>query len=312
MCTFDTLKFAVRCGFWRSDLDPEIWEQSHGVKVRTSPARVSKGVRFDASEVRKSWRLAQDRASGLRVFGTLEEPQSIEFSLPRVAHGTNAVLLRPEAVDAAMGRVLGLLGAVSDGARLADPLRVDMADHLPDVRPIDGIASLRGIRHPAIRQTPVEYTGTGLDWRGSELHVRFYDKGAEQGSPGGPMRLEVQMRGSKVPGIWDGSRLDSKLAYYHYRKHVLAMVPRPLYRAVSVVQKLAALEAAGTKIDGRPVYEFWGADQHPKRRAKLAADVLAQVAPRWLLDLRSRYPESLEWPELIDAPVGMAQEAIAA
>ncbi len=311
MCTFDTLKFQVRGGAWAVGIDRFVWDDASGSSVRVLPPRVSKGISFGEGEVRNDWRKVQHRSSGLRLFGDARGPESLECSLPRVAHGTNAVLLRPEAVPEAVSKLLGCLAAVAPGAQLADPSRVDLADHLP-VPPADAIASLRGLKHPDIRSHPVEYHTTGLSWRGREMVVRLYDKGAEQGIPGGPMRLEVQLRGSKVPPIWDGRALDVEMALRFYRKHVVALVPRPLYVPTDTVAKLAALHSEGLIIDGRPVYEFWGQGYHPKRRAKLAADVLAQVAPRWLLDLRLRYSEGGTWPEFLDAPVGIARAAAVA
>jgi hypothetical protein len=115
------------------------------------------------------------------------------------------------------------------------------------------------------------------------------------------MRLEVEMHGAKLPPIWDGTALDSALAYRKFRDYVLLLVPRPVARPTNLVQFFATLEAEGCRPFGRPAHELYAIHHCSRRRAKLAADVRAQVVTPWLLDLRDRYPESGEWPALLDA-----------
>lgn len=131
----------------------------------------------------------------------------IEGSIPRLVHGHNGrVLLDQYEVDRGLAAFRDLVdGLFPDGWVLRRFSRVDLAWQFPGDT-ADWSRVFRYARHPAVREAAKCYPdNTGLTWGKGDCMIRLYDKGEEMRHKGvqvpegpGPVRLEVQFRGSRL------------------------------------------------------------------------------------------------------------------
>jgi hypothetical protein len=208
-----------------------------------------------------------------------------------------------------------MLSQVSPLASLLELTRADLALHL-EVDRIAALASLRGVKHPRVRSYPREFFGTGLEWLGTRLVVRLYDKRAEQdGIPGDTLRLEFQLRTkalAKAPRLFDGENLLAENARDCFRGLALAFTPKPVASPTSLVQFLALLQKADVYLQGRPALEvFLGMKRSEKYRAHLRRSVQAADVPEFILYLDDLLPLAA-WPKLVDLPpIDVISECVA-
>ena len=290
MSTLDTVRFDLFPAPWGNEV-PRGWRDLQGGR------RETRGAEITAT----AYRILQHEESGLRVGGTPSEPEWLEVSLPRLLHETNGILLKPEEVPAAVERMRGLLADVVPATALSDLTRADLVNHFR-FRPEDVIQAMRGLPHPKVRTKGREFFGTGLEWPGSKVHIRFYDKRAEQdGVPGDIMRLEFQLRGRKhLPAIWDGASFDCATLHGYYRRLVLQFEPRKLARPSDLAGFLAWLDRSGILVEEqRPLEVYLSLKSNAKYRQRLSAKVRAALVPELVLDFNRLLPAG-GWPVWID------------
>lgn len=208
-------------------------------------------------------------------------------------------------IPGALNQARSLLGAVAENCSLAQLTRADITQHL-EVDRMASLAALHGVRHPRVRSDPREFFGTGLEWCGSAIVIRYYDKSAEQnGVPGDLMRLEFQLRTkalAKLPSLWDGKILNADAARQIYRLLSLEFKPQPVAQPGSLVEFLALLQRESVELCGRPAVEvFVSMKKTPKYQRWLRSQVMAADVPEFLLELDLLLPLDA-WPKLVDCP----------
>jgi hypothetical protein len=293
MSTFDTVRFNLEPQLWASHF-PSDWQQTGGTKELID----------DQGHLRVTrWRRLQHKASAMRVYGDADSARSLEVSLPRLYYGSNGYLLKPSDAPKALGVVRAKLREVSPSASLSELTRADLALHL-EVDRIAALASLRGVKHPRVRSYPREFFGSGLEWLGTRLVVRLYDKRLEQDHvPGDTLRLEFQLGTkalAKAPRMFDGKNLLVENARDCFRDLALAFTPKPVTAPTSLVEFLAALQKADVYLQGRPALDvFLGMKKSEKYRARVRKRVQAADVPEFILYLDDLLPLSA-WPNLVD------------
>jgi hypothetical protein len=224
----------------------------------------------------------------------------VETSLPRLLHPSNGILLKPSEMPASVSRLRNLLALAAPDAALGQMTRADLVLHFR-MDPDDAIQAFRGIPHPKVRRAAREFFGTGLEWPGDHVHIRFYDKLREMEQRRGDiMRLEFQLRGRKqLPAIWDGSAFDMVTAHLFYRRLALGFEPRSLSRPSDLVGFLAWLERNAGTVKGQRPLDVYLAMKKPEYGRQLRASVRRASVPELVLDFRELLePDSL--PDFID------------
>lgn len=292
MTTLDTVRF---------DLGGR-WNGRKGDFKETIKATVETGL--DGEENRFSNRFFNNELTGLRIGGSLEAPLWCEVSLPRLLYGSNGRLLRPSDVPAAMDVLTGVLASVIDHVNYDRLTRCDIALHFP-VRACESIAALRATRHPAVRSMPREFFETGLEWIGSQIVIRFYDKGVEQnGVTCDVMRLEFQLRGkalAKLAPLFMNGAFDVDEVHRVFYNLVSKFRPRPLAKPATMTEFLALLNSENLSfMDGRRCLEVYLSMKSSARyRDQLRREVQRSRPPQFILDLQDYVPASGE-PKFID------------
>jgi hypothetical protein len=304
MSTFDTVRWDLAVHPWGVNV-PAGWAERTGT---SSTIESGKDQRLN------HYKMLQHEQSGLRVGGDAYSARWLEVSLPRLLHGSNGYLLRPDQIPEAITRVQALLAQVAPNASLVELTRADLVVNL-FVDRVASIAALRGVRHPRVRGYPKEYFETGLDWVGTRVVVRFYDKGAEMNSaPSDYMRLEFQLRAkalAKAPCLWDGKTLIAENARTHYRELALGFEPKPVANPSSLLHFLALLHREQVQVLGQSAVEVYLATgKNEKYRRRVRAQIQGIEVPDFILYLPELLPIDA-WPTFHDCLPLEAAELVA-
>jgi hypothetical protein len=170
-------------------------------------------------------RLPENRDIRVRVVqaGQQQYITAVETSIPKVAFGNNVrVLETEEEFEWAFGKLINQLDAISskDGFELT---RVDLGWNYRG-KPLEFFLAHEHLNHPMVRKAVASYiepwensriivtrdnaTRTGLEWQGSKIRIRFYDKTKDAKKLGHTeqlIRVEVQLRGKLLRKLLGGN-----------------------------------------------------------------------------------------------------------
>lgn len=255
-------------------------------------------------------RLMVHRDSGMRVGGTEEFSLWLEVSLPRMIHGTNAMMIRDQGqLDEAIERLLAAAREVSVplsavmGAALS---RVDLCAQFrfpPDLM----ILAHREAVHPCFRRRPDHYRGGSLRFVGSERVCKFYDKLHEMSrQPGDVVRVEWELRSralardfGREPVVLGGLRIDD--CYQTFRRLCLAFEPAPPPAArPSVADMLTVGIRDGVELGGIPIFDFWARGRAPRTVRRMRLEVARRCPAVFSVDWRALLPERLQDFPMVD------------
>lgn len=252
-----------------------------------------------ASVVTRSSCILTHVPSGLRVGVNNREVRWVEFSVLRVLFGTNEVLSTGQ--DEIERGICKALQIISQVANLRNApwrfTRVDIAIHVPG-RISEFIPAHEQCRCPGIKRLPVVYPGESINWYGSRLKVRMYDKSLEQrGIEGSYVRVEVELHGPVLEKHLGGGKPVSELrhdaCYEALRNIVLGLCPRGVSKASSIASLLALADADGCVT---------------RTGERLSAVYLRSVTKRQTFNIRrdmaAQRPQyfGIDWHELLPPP----------
>lgn len=221
------------------------------LKVAGPDWKVEKGTRIDDDGVR-GWTSYSHKETALRIYGSEGFAGNIELSLPRLMHGSNGILLRPSEVNTAYFGALDLASTVVEDLLPEKLTRVDLVHHFHGWA-FDFVASLKGLKHTAVRKKQIEFFESGLEWPGKNMRIRLYDKKAEMcNQPGMIQRLEAQLRNNKLDNVvWSPrSGFDVANLYEIYKAVCSGFSSRKIPRISSIEELLYLLKSNEVKIEG--------------------------------------------------------------
>ncbi len=247
-------------------------------------------------------------STGLRIKLRNSEVTWVEFSLPRLLFETNETPANSQGlIDQGLSEARRIMGEVVYLRDLSWRFtRVDIFAHVPG-RITDFIPAHQHCRCSGIHRLPVIYPGESINWNGSKIKLRMYDKALEQrGERGDFIRVEVELRGDYVPKLLgDGqpvTALRYDRCYEALRRMVLRLQPRKVAKVSSIASLLVLADANDCRTgDGE----------------LLSAVHLRSVTTRQQYNLRNQMaalrPEyfGIDWDKLIP-PLAIASEAAVA
>lgn len=304
----DTVK-SFTGGSWAKRALPDGWKARESVVVETDD-----GKRKEVAQ-----RFLTHEETGLRVWGDDQAPLFCECSLPRLVFPHNGFLISEEShLHAARARLHGLASQVVEDF---NPYRLTRLDTVWQFRgnPAAWVSSLGAARLPFVRKEPRIFFGESVEFVGSRLVLRVYDKGLEHDGRRGAdvVRVEYQARSKALHdkasaalflGLTSLNALTVRHAYPWYRATVTAF---PAFRvppsAMSVGAFLGALRAEGVKLYGRPAEEVYFSGRSRSTIWRLRRSIAAASAQEWLtIDLEELLP-----PDRLPPVVNLVQEDVA-
>jgi len=227
----------------------------------------------------------------IRLFLTNQFADGFNTSLPNLLFGrTGSILTSQDELDRSMESVFGEIGRVCeipDGLDY-DLTRVDLClqFRVPGLPAQAFFTSVRSARHPLIHSSAEEWTvrshSSGINFKGADMMVKFYDKGLELlRTPSDIVRIEIQLRGQALKTrLGEGGQFPSALQFdrcYEVYRDLLLRFPAirhlPLDSCLTARQILPFLIASCensnfTLPDGRRAMELF--EQSQMRRPSLS------------------------------------------
>jgi hypothetical protein len=186
--------------------------------------------------------------SKLRAVFCANTLRIVEVSLPRLLFGHNGKLLSWQSdINAALLKADSLLDRFSLALHSGRVFkRVDLVWQFQG-NSVDFVAAHSHCRHPMMHDTPIEYGDTGLEWRGSKLKIKMYDKLLEQTKrPGNVIRLEVELRGKRMKSLLaNGAQVTSLnfgTCYLTYRSIVQKFSTKLVPKITDTIDLLAFVQ----------------------------------------------------------------------
>lgn len=264
----------------------------------------------DGFPIESSW--YQHKESALRIGGTHERSSWLEVSLPRLFYGSNGYLLRPKDMNSAVTAAFDLASDVLTDYIDPDQLtRYDLVHHfLGDAR--DYVCALRGLKHKRVRKVAVEFFESGLEWPGTNVYIRLYDKRAEmERCPGEIQRLEFQLRRKALRSIWDlKAGFDSEKCFNQYKDLAGQFATRSVPRIGSVNELLCWLRTENVRVNGIDPVERFLASRKRSQRYEIEKSLNSVRLEFFDAKFTSQLPADLKELEFFDC-VPRAKEAAA-
>lgn len=253
------------------------------------------------------------KETALRIGGQGNLSSWLEVSLPRLFYGSNGILLRPSDIDSATIAAFDLASHVLvDYVRPEKLTRYDLVHHfLGNAK--DYVASLRGLRHQRVRKVAVEWFESGLEWPGTNVYIRLYDKLAEMEKRAGEVqRLEFQLRKKALRAVWDLRKgFDSEKLYQQYRDLCGGFSTRKVPRLGSVSELLCWLRQEKVQINGIDPVERFLASRKKTQRYVLEKELNTVRLGFFDANFMACLPDRLDQLEFIDCLPTSKQEAAA-
>lgn len=289
--------------------------------VRFTTSRKVTGPAF-----RKNGFLKLLKNSAIRVritrTGNVEYVTTVEASLPKVAFGNNVRLLETkDEFTRAWEEVFRHLDSISENGPIY-LTRVDLCWNYQG-EPLEFFLAHEVLNHPMIRKAVNSYddpkrkarivstrdsaTRTGLDWQGSKIRIRFYDKtkdAKKRGQKEKLIRAEVQLRGSLLRKLLGGDEkqhlqnLPWETCYPVFR-NILKKFPNP--KVISILDgqdqiNLAALDK------GIPVLDILGKGRHRTTVHRLRKRLGRVQLRKYRIDWSWMLPEQFPPPKTVIRP----------
>lgn len=271
--------------------------------------KISSG--FDGNPTESVWYIHKE--TGLRVGGSFYSSSWLEVSLPRLYYGSNGYLLRPKDINPALSAAFDLAGSVVEVIKPEKLTRYDLCHHfLGDAK--DYVCSLRGLKHKRVRRVAVEWFESGLEWPGTNVFIRLYDKNEEMNkSPGEIQRLEFQIRKSMLRNIWSLEEgLNPEKCFKQYRELCSEFATRSVPRIGSVSDFLCWLKAERVMINGIDPVERFLASKSRASRYRIEKDLNTVRLEFFDAKFSSQLPDNLEDLQFVDCiPVDDKKKAVA-
>jgi len=276
------------------------WEMHH---------RISPGE--DGFPIESTW--YQHKQTALRIGGTSEKSSWMEVSLPRLFYGSNGYLLRPKDMNPAVIAAFDLASNVLVDYISPEKLtRYDLTHHfLGDAK--DYVCSLRGLKHKRVRRAAVEFFESGLEWPGSNVYIRLYDKKMEMDrSPGEIQRLEFQLRKKALKDIWSlRSGFNADMCYNQYKDLSGQFATRSVPRLGSINDLLCWLKQEKVMINGIDPVERFMASRKKSQRYKIEKDLNSVRLEFFDARFTAQLPLDLNALEFFDCPPKSQDQAVA-
>jgi hypothetical protein len=233
----------------------------------------------DSRCTRAYWRVWH-RQTSMNVAGYDVHVTSAEASLPRLLYGHNGRLITGDSeIEAGVARFRDLLDEIAtppDDFRVG---RVDLAWHLEvDVRTF--LNAYMSLSHKRIRSVPEYHVGNSLEFIGTYLACRFYDKQfLATRSRGGPLRCEFQCGNHKaVSKQFNGNlvpvkRIKFDEAYRVFREIAQGFAPARVPKITERAEAFAVAMEEGVTVNNVPAFEFFTAHLGEKQRRRLRQEV---------------------------------------
>lgn len=244
----------------------------------------------------------QHKETALRIGGTNEHSSWLEVSLPRLFYGSNGYLLRPSDMNSAVVAAFDLGSSVLvDYVEPEKLTRYDLVHHfLGDAK--DYVCSLRGLKHKRVRRGSVEFFESGLEWPGTAVYIRLYDKRAEmEKCAGNIQRLEFQLRKTALRAVWSlKSGFDADMCFNQYKELSGQFSVRSVPRIGSVNELLCWLRQEKVHINGIDPVERFLSTRKRSQRYRIEKDLNSVRLEYFDAAFTSQLSDSLENLDFID------------
>lgn len=241
-----------------------------------------------------------NRNSGIVAYFAQGLLRYAQASLPRVLFGNNgSVIAWQHEIDEALATLNKALDLISRRVSKGEVFtRVDLVWQF-DVQPSEFHRALLYVRHPLIRQNPIDYGNKGLEWRsrsrGAGCKIVGYDKLLKDTkTPGNVTRLEVQLRGSRLKQLVGSgasvTRLDFAQCYQAYRTIIQKFRPKPVPKIAAVVDLIAYANTLGVDLWPHWSQHYRNSRSLNRARRQFAARKLTYSCLNWDALLPNRYP----------------------
>lgn len=273
----DTVK-SFTGGAWKAGgALPDGWRVRESVVVESDD-----GKRKEVAQ-----RFLTHEETGFRIWGDDRAPLFCECSLPRLVFPHNGFLISEEShLQAARARLYGLASQVVEDF---NPYRLTRLDTVWQFRgnPAAWVSALGAARLPFVRKEPRIFFGESVEFVGSRLVLRVYDKGLEHDGRRGAdvVRLEYQAKSKLLHdkhsaalhwGLTSLESLTVRHAYPWYRGTVTSF---PAFKAppsgLSISGFLGVLRSEGVKLYGRPAEEVYLLGRSLRQQARLRKAIAA-------------------------------------
>lgn len=266
---------------------------------------------FCGEPVESSWYIHKE--TGLRVGGSSLTSSWMEVSLPRLFYGSNGYLLRAEHMNPALFSAFDLASEVLvDYIKPEKLTRYDLCHHFVGEAK-DYVCSLRGLKHKRVRRVAVEWFESGLEWPGTNVFIRLYDKNEEMNnSPGEIQRLEFQLRKTALRNIWSLEKgLSPEKCFKQYRDLAGEFASRSVPRIGSVNDFLCWLRTEKVRVNGIDPVERFLASKSRASRYRIEKDLNSVRLDFFDAKFTSQLPLSIEDLQYIDCIPKKERKAVA-
>lgn len=233
-----------------------------------------------------TFRLSHKSTGLVAVFG-FSELRYARVSLSRILFGDNGYLIsRQSHITTALRAVDTLLDAISRKMSVTRTFsRVDLVWQF-ERAPADFHAAHSHCVHPLIRKPVVDFNNNGLEWRGTKIKIKMYDKLLKHSTrPGNVYRVEVELRGRRLRKILGHGQpitaLDFLDCYATYRQLLCGFTTKPQPNISDIVDLIAYAQKLG--LDLWPYWSCTYKNRQSRNRARkqLLARKLTYFAVDW-------------------------------
>lgn len=254
----------------------------------------------DGSPVESSW--YQHKETALRIGGPSDQSSWMEVSLPRLFYGSNGYLLRPADMNSAAVAAFDLASDVLVDYVAPEGLsRYDLVHHFTgEAR--DYVCSLRGLKHKRVRRVAVEWFESGLEWPGTNVYIRLYDKRAEmERKPGDIQRLEFQLRKKALNAVWSLDKgFDATKCFNQFKDLSAQFSTRSVPRIGSMNELLCWLRSEKVTVNGIDPVERFMATRSRAQRYRIEKDLNSVRLEFFDARFTSQLPQDLADLQFID------------
>lgn len=220
-----------------------------------------------------------DPETGYHGHGHGDEIRYHRASLPRLLHGSNAMLIKSQAeLDAALDLFQQKAGEICNATFTTFHFtRVDLVWQFRGDT-ADFILAHRHAHHPRIHRDPTFYETRSMALKGSEMRIAIYDKMRERfNRNGNVVRVEVQLKGRRLmEELGNGNKvtkIDFYQCYQTYRRILLGFEPSPITRVNNIAEFLTVGEREGWSSDGIPAFDLYTKNLCRKQVRRLQRDM---------------------------------------